>query len=183
MTNRKASDVSTASRPIPSFFNPQSIGPSLREVDVSLIQTESEKVISRWFHGTQDADLFIWTDERNNVIKQQVSFCGQIVEWNVLDGVRTGMVIENEIEGPSMPSSETIQFDLTPQSSAIRLAFELVRHITQLDEPTRGELLHQLTDRPSLTTMKPEEVLRRFGSSRDDLWTRLKAVFRKLIQS
>ncbi len=110
MTNKKERGESK----VPPFFNPQRIGGSLREIDVSLIQTENEKVLSRWFHGPDEADLFIWTDERNNVIKQQVTFCGQIVEWNVLDGIRTGVVIEQEYENASMAASETIQFDGPP---------------------------------------------------------------------
>ncbi|HEX4925898.1 MAG TPA: hypothetical protein VFV50_17530 [Bdellovibrionales bacterium] len=167
---------------IPPFFHPQKIGGSLREVDVSLIQSENENVVSRWFHGPHDADLFIWTDERNNVIKHQTSFCGQIVEWNVLDGIRTGFVLEQETASPSMGASETIKFDARPMESAIHQAHELIRHVDSLDEVTRRELLQQLTQRPSFSTMKPEEILKRYGgSSRDGVWRRFKEIFRRAI--
>jgi hypothetical protein len=169
---------------VPPFFNAQRIGGSLREVDVSLIQSENEKVVSRWFHGPHDADLFIWTDERNNVIKHQTSFCGQIVEWNVLDGIRTGFVIEQEFESTSMPSSETIRFDGAPMETAITLALDLIRHVNSLDDRTRVELLEQLTKRPSFLTMNPEDILKRYGgSSKEGVWTKFKTIFRKLIGS
>jgi hypothetical protein len=168
-------------RSIPPFFNPQKIGGELREVDVSLIQTEDERVVSRWFHGAHDADLFIWADERNNVIKQQVAFCGQIVEWNVLDGIRTGVVVEQEFSEGQMNSSETIYFDSKPQESAINIALDLIKHINSLDEKTREELLHQLKHRPSFFTMQPEEILRRYGTySSDKVWKRFKDIFKKV---
>jgi hypothetical protein len=179
VTNKKDSKHSDSK--IPPFFNAQKIGGSLREVDVSLIQAETESVVSRWFHGPHEADLFIWTDERNNVIKQQVSFCGQIVEWNVLDGIRTGMVIERELEDASMNASEIIQFDGAPIESSIRLALDLIKHVNSLDEKTKGELVDQLTRRPSFATLAPDEILRRYGSSRDTVWHRLRKVLKKVI--
>jgi hypothetical protein len=175
MTTKKQDE---SSRLIPPFFNPQQTGGSLREVDVSLIQTECEQVVSRWFHGPQDADLFIWTDEKNNVIKHQIAFCGQIVEWNLLDGIRTGVVIEQETE-PTISSSETIHFDSRPQESAVRLAIDLVNHITKLDEKTKGEIVLQLRERPSFATMRPDEILRRYGPP-GNIWARFNRIFRKI---
>lgn len=167
---------------IPPFFNAQRIGGSLREVDVSLIQSENENVVSRWFHGPHDADLFIWMDARNNVIKHQTSFCGQIVEWNVLDGIRTGFVIEQETASASMGASETIRFDTRPMESAIVQALDLIRHVDSLDDVTRRELVEQLTRRPSFSTMNADEILKRYGgATRDGVWQRFKEIFRKAV--
>ena len=64
----------------PIFFSGKTIGKSLKEVAVDFIETDSQNVVSRWYHGTQSTDLFTWVDREHNIIKQQLSFNGQIVE-------------------------------------------------------------------------------------------------------
>ena len=44
-----------------------------------------QNVGSHWYHSDQDADIYIWLDEVGNVIKQQVNFVGQVVEWNIVE--------------------------------------------------------------------------------------------------
>ena len=185
MNLKKKPDNEKLPRQAPPFFSPEKIGASLTEVDTSVLQTESQKVVSRWFHSPHDADLFIWIDEKKNLIKHQVAFCGQIVEWNILEGVRTGVVVEQEVEqevdGPSMSSSETIRFDLRPQDSAVHMALQLVRRVETLEEKTRGEILIQLTHRSSFSTMKPDEIVRQYGSeSADRIWTVFRNLFKKV---
>ncbi len=55
------------SESFPKFFNPQTLGQSLKEVQVDLLGTHPE-VVSRWFHSAKDADLFIWHDSAQNII-------------------------------------------------------------------------------------------------------------------
>ena len=118
------------------FFNGKTVGRGLKEVAVDLIKTENEDLVSRWYHGTTGADLFTWADRRNNIIKQQLNFNGQVVEWNCLEGIKTGVVIEQDMENEpkndtkkksgkeeiQVKASETIKFDPKPQSDSIGLA-------------------------------------------------------------
>jgi hypothetical protein len=99
--------------PFPRFFNAEEIGHSLKEVSPLLLKTTHPEITSRWFHSSQDADLFIWFDRNQGVIKQQISFFGQVVEWNIVEGLKTGLVIEEEIRGHAR-ASEMVCFDARP---------------------------------------------------------------------
>src|SRR3954462_116810 len=103
---------------LPHLFDPMDLGRSLREVATDVIKAPRRDVISRWFHSAKDADLFIWMDLKRNVIKQQLSFYGQVVEWNVIEGVKTGHVVVEEHQGRDQ-GSEFLNFDETPQMRAI----------------------------------------------------------------
>ena len=151
----------------PLFFNPEDIGHSLEEVSVDVIQTESQKVTSRWLHSAKEADLFIWFDEKQNIIKQQMSFCGQVVEWNILEGVKTGVILEEE-EQPGVDASEMIRFDESPQNTSIGQAIEVLRHVLALTEEDRQLLLENFKKAPVADHLPPEEFLRLYGPSKDN---------------
>ncbi|MCC6276418.1 MAG: hypothetical protein IT289_00730 [Oligoflexia bacterium] len=158
----------------PMFFSGKWIGESLKEVSVDFIETEKAELMSRWFHGEPGTDLYAWLDNRQNVIKQQLSFVGQVVEWNCLDGLKTGVVIESDL-GVSTPNtqkpedskravSETVQFDQAPQSTAIKLALEILSNL-QVDEKLKNQLMGNFQDPQHLQTMSPQDFMRRFGQS------------------
>jgi hypothetical protein len=157
---------------LPIYFEAAQAGKSLKEVGVDYIQVESQNITSRWFHSAHDVDLFIWLDEKKNVIKQQISFCGQIVEWNILDGLKTGVVVEEEVEFDSdkVDSSEIIRFDLSPQRESIRLAIEVINHIESLEDIFRKDLLSNFNNRTVLK-MNPRRPA--------NFWQKLLQVFKK----
>ena len=84
-------------------------------------------------------------DQKDRLIKQQLSLFGQIVEWNILDGVKTGMVIEEIEHAADMGASEIIRFDREPNDQAIKQAMEVISHTEDLNhemrETLRGNLL------------------------------------------
>lgn len=129
-------------RKTPLFFDAAELGKSLKEVGVDYLKVESRDVKTRWFHGPHDVDLFIWVDSKERIIKQQVSFCGQIVEWNVLEGVKTGVVIEHEMEDNKIKASEIVKFDERPIARAVQLAVDLVRHTESLEDPKKNLVLY-----------------------------------------
>lgn len=135
--------MTKSERTTPIYFEPSHAGKNLKEVGVDYLQVEDQNIISRWYHGAHDVDLFVWIDQQKNVIKQQISFCGQIVEWNILDGLKTGVVIEEELEATSEKpnSSEIIRFDHKPQNESIRMAVEVIKHIDAMDDVFRQSLL------------------------------------------
>lgn len=129
----------------PIYFEPAQAGKSLREVGVDFLDVENQKITSRWFRSGRDVDLFIWLDAQKKVIKQQMSFCGQIVEWNILDGLKTGVVIEEESLDESdegqKNSSEVIRFDQKPQPQAIRMALEVIQNMEPINQSEKDDLL------------------------------------------
>lgn len=148
----------------PKYFNPEELGKSLKEVAVDVIKTNSKDVISRWFHSAKDADLFIWLDDNKNILKQQLSYYGQVVEWNVVEGVKTGHIVEEEDNDRQAPSSEILNFDQTPQSTNIEQALRLLECITALGEDERRLLSANFRKLGSSQNMPPEEFIARFGS-------------------
>jgi hypothetical protein len=180
----------------PVFFNGKSIGKSLREVAVDLIQTESEEMVSRWFHSEGGTDLFTWSDSAKNIIKQQLSFHGQIVEWNCLEGVRTGFVIESDLDNEVYESkksdqknsdevckSESIQFDGKPMNKSVGLALEIL-HYLDVELGFRDQLIDNFKNPKDIKTLSATQFVDRFGlaiknyQNKDHgFWNQLKARF------
>lgn len=152
------------------FFNAKRLGESLQEVAVDVIDTKSENLISRWFHGETGVDLFTWADKETTIIKQQLSFLGQIVEWNCLEGIKTGLVIEtpsgmienNEQGNPEEGVSESIKFDETPQVSSVSLALEILQYV-EAEEAFRGQLVLNFENPQNIESLSPEKFMERFG--------------------
>lgn len=169
----------------PRFFNAEELGKSLKEVATDLMATPHKEIISRWFHSAKDADLFIWMDINHNVIKQQLSFYGQVVEWNVVEGVKTGLIIEDESRVEGVNSSDVVRFDLKPQKAPVEQALDLLNHITALKEEERQALRLNFEQAQASTTMPPEMFIERFGKylsssepppkPKPSLWARVKA--------
>lgn len=148
----------------PRFFDAASLGSSLKEVATDLVVTTHQDVTSRWFHSSQDADLFIWLDQNQNVLKQQISFYGQVVEWNVIEGLKTGLVIEEDAT-EKVRGSEIIQFDDQPQRTQLCQALDLLEHITALESGERQRLAQNFEKLHGMsTTMSPIQFLERFNS-------------------
>lgn len=148
----------------PRLFNAADLGGSLKEVATNLMPIGDKRVISRWFHSAKDCDLFLWTDREHKILKQQLSFYGQIVEWNIVEGLKTGLVIEDEGETRGgVASSEFVRFDPSPQPQPIEQALALLRHVTALNEREREALSAKFASREVGTNMPAEEMKARFG--------------------
>lgn len=141
-------------RRIPSLFDPKALGESLKEVAIDYIETEDSNLQSRWFQSDCDADLFIWTDVNKKrtktaeeIIKYQLSFFGQIVEWSIFDGVRTGVIIESEIQGEC--AREIIEFDKHPQIATLAQARRLISYVDELGQCEQEHLARVLGETSS----------------------------------
>lgn len=165
------------------YFDPKSLGKKMKEISVDVIRTERQHVTSRWFHAN-DADLFVWQDENSHVIKQQVSFSGLIIEWNVVDGIRTGVLVEEEQDDKQgIPGSEIIRFDRKLSHSSVKLALELVDALEVIDLGIKRILLHNFEYSPSLDTMSSQEIFKRYdylkGVRPKSFWQKIKIFFSK----
>jgi len=161
----------------PIQYDAEKFGESLIEVSVESEGSHADSVLSRWFHSDRDIDLFIWQDSQRNIIKQQINFCGQIVEWNILDGVKTGMVVQ--IENNSDKDDESILFDSEPMTTAISQAVELVKYAHHVQEPERKSISFNFKEAPTLSSMNVDEFFKRFGAvktadSEKTLWNKIK---------
>jgi len=167
----------------PRFFNPEDLGKSLREVSTDVVKTSRRDVISRWFHSAKDADLFIWMDLKRNIIKQQLSFYGQVVEWNVIEGVKTGHIVVEEQTSRDQ-GSEFLNFDEIPQATSIDQAVLLLSFVPALLDGERKVLSENFRRVGASQNMPAEELISRFGEflgrpltkeARHSLWSRIVA--------
>ena len=177
---KRTSTAATAERHQPMLFDAEQIGRTMREVAVDVIETEGSTILSRWFHSKHDVELFLWLDGDQNVIKYQVTFFGQVVEWNVFEGVKTGYVIEEEVAGHGDENlKETIEFDKAPQDSAIERAIRLLEHVSELPQSHREKICSNLRFRVRGEPDSQDAFIRRYGevygrSSQAGFWKRLK---------
>ncbi len=144
------------------MFNAKELGRSLREVAVDMMKNENRNIESHWFHSSKDADMFIWKDESKNIIKQQVTFYGQLIEWNVLEGVRTGLLVEDEAS-QKMGSSPLIRYDQRPQQHGIEQGVDIVSHVQGLSDGDKLQIIENFTKSPHFNQMTSEEIIQRYG--------------------
>ncbi len=158
-----------------SFVNFREIGLSLREMGSDVIKTSHQKVVSRWFHSDADADVIMWKDERENIIKQQVNLFGQIIEWNIVEGLKTGFVVETE--GPrdqeqtrSAKTNNVVQYDPSPSKNSASQAIEIIRHATLISKNDKDILISNFFNAPRIASMDPTDFVGKYGKPKDNFF-------------
>ncbi|MCB0392098.1 MAG: hypothetical protein KDD58_12455 [Bdellovibrionales bacterium] len=164
----------------PLFFDIKEAGASMEEVAVDVIKSEGQNLTSYWYHSPLDVDLYVWFDEKKNIIKQQVSICGQICEWNIVDGVRTGYIFETEAENSDEES--TIHYDLAMHKTSLNQAVELLRFAESLNSNTIEKLIYNFERNPMVDSIDPKELLSQYGNTAKDLKGSLALFFKKLFK-
>lgn len=140
----------------------RNVARNMREVSKDIINTENQNITSRWYHSEKEADLFIWQDEKNNVIKQQVSVHGAVCEWNVIEGVKTGIVLQDDTRS-AVEGSEVIQFDQQVQTAALAQAVELLSYVDVLELTEKNHLIDNFKQGKSVSELDPETFLKIYG--------------------
>lgn len=167
-----------------NFVDTRNLGLSLLEVEVDCIDAGNEEIVSQWFHSESDLDLYVWTDSRQNVIKTQIQLGGQIAEWNILDGAKTGIIIEEEPKGGNSAIQQKIQYDKEPLGPFLRQASDIVSFVPSLALEAKNTIIRYLVQSPTFETLHPEELIRRFGTHLSknkcfSFWQHVKSLFHK----
>lgn len=161
----------------PRFFNPERIGQSLKEVSSDLLQAEAQNIIGRWFHSADEIDLFIWTDENKKIVKQQLTLFGQVVEWNIIEGTKTGVVIEEEERvnegGARVKASEMIRFDDRPQVQPLGLAMDVIQNTPALSFDEQQEVIGNFFRGQRFRKQDDEQFVARYGRHLTSAGTKL----------
>lgn len=171
-------------------FSAQLLGKSLRLMEGRTIRTGVQDVTLSLYHSDRDVGLFIWKDQRTNIIKQQLQFHGQVVEWNIIEGTRTGVMIEegydpygeaNVIDMRHPQGGQAaIKYDKVRQPYTIEQVVEILRSIEGMSEAEKAQLIKNFAESPNFSDLKPEEVLSLYG--RPNNWrNRLLAWFDRLV--
>jgi hypothetical protein len=153
-----------ANEEVPVFFNAKEIGLSFKKMTVDTIQTTSQEVTSTWFHSDCDAELYLFKDKNTNIIKQQLFFCGQIVEWNIVEGLKTGAVFETE-KFMGAQIQEDLVMDEDPVKLSIIQAKDIVSFVDKLVIVEKDEILLNYVEAPKLSLMKPSDLAKKYSAS------------------
>ena len=175
------------------YFDAEALGASFEQLAVDVVRGEATDFMSRWFRSTKaEADLVIWTDSEKRIIKHQLCFYGQVVEWNPINGTRTGLIVEEErpAGSDSSPSgekaddevSETIRFDEFAQDPVVHQAILLLAKVPDLNEADKHALIFNLRESPRLHKKARERALKTWAPKIDEInstqrptfWKRLK---------
>jgi hypothetical protein len=169
----------------PRIFDAETLGRAFRELGVDVHEGETTVITSRWFRSGDDADLFFWLDSERRVVKQQFCLYGQVIEWNPIDGTRTGAVIEEEAGASGEDAAEVIRFDPKPQFAVVTQALSVLSFVPGLSEEDRYRLTHCLRESPKLHPKARERALKTWApkameissNQRPSFWRRLKKWF------
>lgn len=124
----------------PIYFDPIKVGASLKEVGLDYQEIDDKEIVTRWFRDQKsETDIFVWLNKDQKIIKQQISTMGQLTEWNILDGVRTGVILESEFSAHTLmengltsgdSASEVIRFDKSIQLQTLNMGLAILKHTT-----------------------------------------------------
>ncbi len=147
-------------------FDPIEVGLGVKEVASELIYAnQNSKDVVRWFHGANDVDLYIWSNDAKRVIKQQLTYFGMVLEWNIVEGLKTGQIDPDSRTGShrGQKSSELIQFDVKPVFEVVERGRLLLAQIISLESVLGRALDENFADTRSGTIMPADELIRRWG--------------------
>ena len=163
--HRSEAGMSSGQAVFPRSFDAKSLGSGMKEVASNLLRVESSDLVGRWFHSPAEVDLFLWTDNSRKLVKQQLTFYGQVVEWNSVEGTKTGVVSENENGlNPGVKSSETIRFDSGVQPQPLGLAMDVIRHAAALTPEEQREIISNFFRGQRISSRHPADFLELYGS-------------------
>ncbi|MAF91572.1 MAG: hypothetical protein VX583_11730 [Bdellovibrionota bacterium] len=144
------------------LFDPVMAAQSFFQVSDEVLKTDKQDVMSRWYGGFEGVDFFTWSDQKGNFIKLQLNFCGQIFEWNIVHGIRTGFVAMDE-EPAHFHKTESIQYDETAQSPFIDTAVIFIKNMNCLSPEEKQEMLKNIKGNTNIDNMSGEGFWEKFG--------------------
>lgn len=110
------------------------LGSTLEQVEVDVIESDNQVIISHWYHSEYDADVVLWLDKKSNILKQQVSVYGQFVQWDLITGLKTGYIHEEENSAiKNELSTRKLIYDKELSQAAISNALDLLSEARHLD--------------------------------------------------
>jgi hypothetical protein len=110
-----------------SILDPIVIGKKLREIDPRFVAPDEDGNQARWFQSANACDLFVWHSSEGDLIGAQLFFMGQVVDWSLEHGVRTGMVSASSARSPKYAASELFDLDTPPSPEVMYVARRILK--------------------------------------------------------
>lgn len=107
-------------------------------VSFDMVQTAGTELTSRWYHF-ESIDLYFYETDDKKIVKIQVTVFGQVIDWNMFDGLRTGILLEEDMlsEGPS----GVIHYDRTVSMKTVSQALLVLENAFNIELRTRNMLV------------------------------------------
>ena len=147
-------------------YNPKLIAKKFEQISSDFIETPSHKLVMKWYRSVY-TDLYIWVDqESGGIVRQQFSYLGMIVEWNQIQGVKTGLVVDTPQEetGQKVNTVSNIQYDNRPLQESINSAIEIMKLTHSIDE--KEEILSNMYNGPKMSKWQLFKLMVRFFKRR-----------------
>lgn len=119
----------------------------LTEVSSDLLKTEKSEVTSRWFRAGDDLELFAWLNHDHELIRLQVVVFDQVVEWDLIAGLRTGFVEDPPPMLRAQKPSTLIVYDRQINAPTVTLVQKIILDSAKIEDRLRSKIL-QTIDRP-----------------------------------
>lgn len=125
-------------RSTPIYLDLKKNAASMTHISEDIVKTTSMEVCASWYRGGDNLDVVIWRDSTGKHIKHQVNIFGQVSEWNPLDGLKTGLIVEMEWGENQKKEQhfvqEVLQFDNEPHSEALHQTLEVIDNMSVLSQ-------------------------------------------------
>lgn len=116
-------------------------------VSFDMVKTSQMELRSHWYHYDH-VDLYYFEKQCGEIVKIHISVFGQVIDWNIYDGVQTGLLIEEEVCDQS--TQELVQYDARPNPSTLAQGFLILENAFNIEARIREELAAMLLTRPRL---------------------------------
>ena len=131
----------------PLYLDLKKNAANMKRVSEDIVKTASMEVCASWYRSGEHLDVVIWRDSKGRHIKHQVNIFGQVSEWNPLDGLKTGLIVEMEwgtdqLSKDQKFAQEILHFDFEPQCEALQQTLEVIENMTVLS-PADNESMRE----------------------------------------
>jgi hypothetical protein len=107
-------------------------------VSFDTLELETQSVKSHWYRHEDGLDVYYFQKDNGQLIKIHISILGQVIEWNPLDGTRTGLLVEREHDGEVF---ESVHYDARANLASIQQSLLILENATCLSSELRKELI------------------------------------------
>ncbi len=137
----------------------KSMAQKIHFISFDVVQFQDKEMRSHWYQY-ESLDLYYFEKTNLDLVKIHINVFGQVVEWNGLDGVRTGVLIEEEKEGQVF---EVLQYDSRPNEKAIAQCLLVLENAFQIEPKQREKMIKCIQNRETKSFWhKFKQTLRRY---------------------
>lgn len=144
-----------------SYFDPEKLGQSLVELDQHPLSHAEGEFFCKWLGSRYEVNIILWYDQNDTMFRQQVVFWGQTVEWSIIQGCMTGILIEEEVQDQRQSQVRMqIRFDSKPNPIAVQGAIAIIEAAAPLVRNEKDRLIRNFRESPVITEMSNQDIMK-----------------------